>query len=253
MSSKLRFRLIAVPYLGIAAFFIFNIVAIWQFPGYDKCAFLESDNCKAEAYSFKFNFFSELGSLNTNTDDDALSNGVGSSNNKNNTISMVFFNTSLVVVGAVIIIFYQSFSKLFIWREDSPKSIRYSRISKHLSIITGIMFAGVGLAPHDISFTLHVFFANGAFLSLLPLSILHTLTFKESRYINNSYAYGYILFCILLAIYVYIIFLGPEIGPGLKFTKNELIFQVVAQKMIILTFILSMFYQTKGIDQAIQS
>ena len=251
MRSSLKFRLITVPYLGIAAFFIFNIISISQFPGYDKCSFFKSDSCKSETYSFKLNFFSELGSLNTNTDDDLLSHGARESNNKRNTVSMIFFNASLVIVGAVIIVFYQSFNNLFVWKEDSLKSIKYSKISKYLSIVTGVMFAGVGLAPHDLSFTAHVFFANGAFLCLLPLSILHTLAFKESKHINNYYAYGYILFCLFLAIYVYIIFLGPEIGPGLNFTENELIFQVVAQKTIILTFILSMVFQSKGIDKAI--
>ena len=250
MKKNLKFCLITVPYIGIATFFIFNIIAISQFPGYDKCAFFESNNCKSDQYSFKLNFFSELGSLNTNTDDDYLAQREGD-NNKKNTVSMIFFNTSLLVVGIIIVVFYQSFNKFFNLKEDSLKSIRYSKICKYLGLITGIMFAGVGLAPHDLNFTLHVFFANGAFSCLLILSILHTLTFKESKYIYSRYSYGYILFCIFLAIYLYIIFLGPSIGPGLEFSENELIFQVVAQKVIILTFILSMFYQTRGIARVL--
>ena len=252
MKNKLKFNLVAVPYLGIATFFIFNIIAISQFPGYDKCSFFEGKNCKSETYSFSLNFFSELGSLNTNTDDDKLNGGPKKQNNQSNTASMIFFNASLVIVGLVIVYFYQSFNSFFIWKKDSKRSILYSKICKHLGLITGIMFAGVGAAPHDANFTLHVFFANGAFLCLLILSIMHALAFKSSNHIKSSYSYGYVLFCIFLAIYLYIIFLGPEIGPGLEFSKNELILQVVAQKIIILTFILSMFHQTKGIRDAIK-
>ena len=228
-----------------------NIIAISQYPGYDKCLYdiegLSAEECKSSTYSFSYNFLSELGSLNTNTDDDKDPINEGGKNNVPNSVSMIFFNTSLVVVGLIIIIFYQTFNNLFIYKKDSLNSIKYSKITKYLGPITGIMFAGVGIVPHDLHFVLHVIFANGAFLFLLILSIFHTLTFKSSHLVNSIYSYGYILFSILLFIYVIIIFFGPQIGPGYAFSRNDLVLQVVAQKLIVIAFIGAMFHQTRGI------
>ena len=247
MRSRLKLYLIIVPYIGILSFFIFNTIAISQYPGYDKCLFFNSNDCRSDSYSFSLNFFSELGSLKTNTDDDGPPIYEGGENNADNTLSMIFFNSSLVIVGIVIITFYQFFYKLFILKCDSKLSIRYSKICQYLGVVTGIMFAGVGLAPHDVNFGMHLFFANGAFSALLILSILHTLSFKESKYIKSYYAYGYVVFCLILSGYLYLIFLGPEIGPGKHFTESELILQVVSQKLIILAFVVAMIYQTEGI------
>ena len=252
MKSKLKVYLLVVPYVGILSFFIFNVAAISQYPGYDKCLFFNSQDCQSNTYSFTLNFFSELGSINTNTDDDDFPIYEGGKNNVKNTVSMILFNSSLVIVGLVIIIFYQFFYKLFIFKNDSKESLKYAKICKYIGFLTGIMFAGVGLAPHDLNFTMHVFFANGAFSMLLILSTLHTLSFKSSRHVQNQYAYGYIVFCALLSAYLYLIFLGPEIGPGRSFTESDLILQVVGQKLIILTFILSMIYQTEGIRRTLK-
>ena len=253
MNQHLKVRLVKIPYIGIALFFLLNIIAISQFPGYDKCLYdienFSIEECKSTAYSFSYNFLSELGSLNTNTDDDKDPINEGGKNNVSNTSSMIFFNTSLVVVGLIIIIFYNSFNKLFIYKKDSSNSIKYSGITKYLGPMTGIMFAGVGIVPHDLHFTAHVIFANGAFLFLLFLSIFHTLTFKHSKFINSIYSYGYILFSILLFIYVIIIFFGPQIGPGYAFSRNDLVLQVVAQKLIVIAFIGAMFHQTRGISK----
>ena len=187
MKKKLIFYLFTLPYIGISIFFIFNIIAISQYPGYEKCIHQNIDSCieyeQSNYYSFTHNFFSELGSINTNTDDDIYEGGA---NNKPNTVSMFFFNGALVCVGAVLIIFYTFFYKFFIWKEDSQKSIQYSSICKYIGIIAGIMFAGVGVIPHDLHFDLHVFFAKWAFTTLLPLSIFHTLSFKKSVYIKKN-------------------------------------------------------------------
>ena len=208
MKKRFIFYLFTLPCIGISVFFIFNIIAIAQYPGYEKCIHQSIDSCieyeRSDHYSFTHNFFSELGSINTNTDDDTYEGG---SNNKANTVSMIFFNGSLVCVGAVLIIFYTFFYKFFIWKEDSQKSIQYSRFCKYIGIITGIMFIGVGFVPHDLHFASHVFLAKWAFATLLPLSIFHALSFKNSIYIKNRYSFGYILFCIILSIYVYHLYL----------------------------------------------
>ena len=146
MKKKFRFYLTTLPCIGAFIFFLFNILAIYSYPGYDKCAFFESDACKSTQYSFKYNFFSELGSIKTNTDDDNLpkkeigqqlvgiidkegekkipfynetikpitdklssyiSKSEGGDNNESNLISMLLFNSSLIIVGLTLILFYK--------------------------------------------------------------------------------------------------------------------------------------------------
>ena len=113
-------------------------------------------------------------------------------------------------------------------------------------MVTGSLFAGVGLIPHDLHFLAHVFCAHGAFLTLWVLSMVHVLAVFHSRHLTNKYALGYLIFFLILAIYLGIIFLGPRIGPGLLYKESDLILQVVAQKIIVLTFIVSMLIQLYG-------
>ena len=294
MKRKLKFYLTILPNISITAFIALNIIAIYHYPGYDKCAFLKGEYCKSNKYSFKYNFFSELGSINTNTDDDYLLKKKknkpladiinkeaekkiplykeaikpltdkivdrispkkevdGGDNNKSNLKSMILFNSSLVIVGITLIIFYRYFNIFFNWKKDSVKSKRYSKVSRNIGVITGILFAGIGFFPHDLNYTAHVFFANGAFTALLFLSITHTLSFKNSKYINTNYAFGHVLFCVALLSYLYLIFLGPQIGPGIEFTAKELALQVISQKVIILIFAISIIYQTIGIRKVLK-
>ena len=49
-----------------------------------------------------------------------------------------------------------------------------------------------------------------------------------------------------------LIFFGPQIGPGKTFTENELILQVVSQKVIVLIFTLAILSQVYGINDIIK-
>jgi hypothetical protein len=70
---------------------------------------------------------------------------------------------------------------------------------------------------------------------------------------SNFYAVGYLLFCVVLFIYLRIIFFGPQIGPGKIFTENELMLQVIAQKSIVLTFMTSILVQVYGFNRLLNS
>tara|TARA_Y100001980_G_C14549076_1_gene330719 strand:+ start:2247 stop:3005 length:759 start_codon:yes stop_codon:yes gene_type:complete len=241
------FKIFKFPLTGILSFLILNTFSVIFYPGYDKCSYISGSDCKSDSYSFKLNFFSELGSTYTNTDDDYSPLNEGGFNNKKNTISMILFNASLVIVGLSIVTFYNSFLTLF-KNDKNKKYFNKSAIaSRYTGIATGLMFIGIGLAPHDVNFPLHLFFANGAFLTLFILSIFHARMLFFSNTFSKSYSIGYIIFSFILIIYVIIIFFGPEIGPGLEFSRSELIFQVVAQKVIILIFMFSMLFQLVGI------
>ena len=162
---------------------------------------------------------------------------------------MILFNGSLILIGATLMLFYVEFKKIFTLIKDSYKTRLYAKITLPVGLLAGFFYAGVGLVPHDLHFATHVFFANSAFLILFFLCILHSITVYHSNFVSNNYVIGYIAFCIVLFIYLYIIFFGPQIGPGKIFSEKELILQVVSQKSIVLTFMAAILHQVYGFNK----
>ena len=238
--KKARFYLVTLPIISIVIFLICCIIAAIIYPGSHK----EIIDYKSEVYSFTHNFLSELGSLKTNTDE---------TNPKiiqeDNTPSMILFNGSLILIGATLMLFYVEFKKVFTLIKDSYKTRLYAKITLPVGLLAGFFYAGVGFVPHDLHFATHVFFANSAFLILFFLCILHSITVYHSNFVSNNYVIGYIAFCIVLFIYLYIIFFGPQIGPGKIFSEKELILQVVSQKSIVLTFMAAILHQVYGFNK----
>ena len=161
---------------------------------------------------------------------------------------MLLFNGSLILIGATLMLFYVNFKKVFGLIEDSSKSIFYSKITMPVGLLAGFFYAGVGLVPHDLHFEAHVFFANYAFLTLFILCILHSLAVYHSNSLSNTYVLGYVAFCIVLFIYLRIIFYGPQIGPGKIYSETDLMLQVIAQKSIVLTFMAAILHQVYGFN-----
>ena len=242
MYKKIKFYLVTLPIYTISIFYFFCIISAYFYPGSEK----EIINFKSENYSFTHNFFSELGCLKTNTDETNPS-----ILKKDNTPSMILFNSGLILIGITLVMFYYTFEKLFVLLKDET-SLNYSKFTKPLGVLSGIFFSGVGFVPHDLDFGLHVFFANGAFLILFFLCVFHTIAIYKSKYISNIYSLGYLLFCFCLLIYVLLIFFGPQIGPGKIFTENELILQVLSQKIIVLIFTLAILSQVYGINNIVK-
>ena len=238
--KKARLYLVRLPIISIVVFLICCIIAAIIYPGSHK----EIIDYKSEVYSFTHNFLSELGSLKTNTDE---------TNPKiiqeDNTPSMILFNGSLILIGATLMLFYVEFKKVFTLIKDSYKTRLYAKITLPVGLLAGFFYAGVGFVPHDLHFATHVFFANSAFLILFFLCILHSITVYHSNFVSNNYVIGYIAFCIVLFIYLYIIFFGPQIGPGKIFSEKELILQVVSQKSIVLIFMAAILHQVYGFNK----
>ena len=75
---------------------------------------------------------------------------------------------------------------------------------------------------------------------------MYTIVIYRSELIQNKYAAGYAIFFLSILSYVIIL----HFGPGPRENQAALIFQVVAQKMIVVIFILSVVYQTFGLDKS---
>ena len=242
MNLLLKRYLVTLPLVTISLFFIFNFIAAYLYPGCTK----EVINYQSDHYSFTHNFLSGLGAMQTNTD-----NVNTVIERLDNTPSMLLFNASLFIIGFSVLMFYFFFQRFFVFIKDDERSIKLAKYAKPFGMIAGVFYAGVGLVPHDLHFGLHVFFAHGAFSVLLIVCSLHALAVYRSNKLHNGYALGYVLFCVFLAIYLGIIFLGPEIGPNRQYSENDLILQVVAQKTIVLTFICSILIQIYGIRKVL--
>ena len=220
------FFITKLPLFSVIVFYVFCIISAILFPGTEK----DIVGFKSFNYSLTHNFLSELGGVVTHS-------GV------KNTYSMFFFNFALILVGFTISCFYYHFKYLFVNWDDHYKSIKYSRFTSFFGLIAGFMFAGVGFVPYDVSFQLHVFFANFSFLFLFFTSIFHVTTIFCSIKIHNFHSFGYLLFCFFLLAYLYLIFLGPEISPNGNYNEKELVVQVVSQKIIVFIFTISMLMQ----------
>ena len=242
--DKLRFFLIKLPLIAVVSFVICSILAAVIFPGTEK----EVIGFQSDYYSFTHNFLSELGGLKTNpyqTNPNITK--------EDNTIAMLLFNGNLLFIGIIIILFYYHFKKAFVLKQDTLKARRFAAITTPVGVVAGFLFAGIGTVPFDLHFELHVFFAHYAFLSLFFLAIFHSLSIHNSKFLSNHYLYGYVLFCLLLLIYLYIIFFGPLIAPNVKYTENELMLQVVAQKSIVISFIIAFIHQVFGFSKLLRT
>lgn len=242
--EKAKFYLVKLPITSILVFFSCCVIAAFIYPGSQK----EIIGYQSEVYSFTHNFLSELGSLQTNTDETnpAIIQ-------EDNTPSMLLFNGSLILIGATLMLFYVQFKKVFVLIEDSSKAQFYAKITMPVGLLAGFFYAGVGLVPHDLHFGAHVFFANYAFLTLFFLCILHSITVYHSNYLSNNYVIGYIAFCVVLFIYLRIIFFGPQIGPGKIYSEADLMLQVISQKSIVLTFMAAILHQVYGFNKLLNS
>ena len=237
LMKNARTFLVKLPVISITLFFFCCIIAAIIYPGSNK----EIIDYQSDYYSFTHNFLSELGSLRTNTDE---TNPIILQ--QDNTPSMLLFNGSLILIGITLMLFYVQFKKVFTLMDDTSKAKFYARLTLPLGLLAGFFYAGVGLVPHDLHFGAHVFFANYAFLTLFFLCILHSITIFHSNFLGNSYVMGYLVFCLVLLVYLFIIFFGPQIGPGKIYTESDLMLQVIAQKSIVLTFMAAILHQVYG-------
>lgn len=173
-------------------------------------------------YSFTRNFFSDLGKFTTE-----------------NIISAMMFNLSLIVCGWSFAAYFFYFTKLF--NQNTIIHI-LAKVGSFAGIIGALCFIGVGLTPHNLFLDYHIVFVNWAFRSFLLASIsLSVVLYKDNRF-ENRFAMGYFIFAILTFLYVLVL----EFAPDPKISDFALIFNVIAQKIIIFAFIFSILYQSFG-------
>ena len=213
---SLHNSLVIIPRYTICLFIFLFCASIFFYSGGTL------HNPSSIGYSFTRNFFSDLGILS-----------------EENIISVVLFALGLLLVGLNFILYFYNFMKLF--NADS----QYSKIAKAGSIfgiIGAISFIIIGFTPHNYVHDSHVAAVNWAFRSFFIASMLLFYSMYKDIRFESKYAIGYLIFSLLIFAYIIVL----EFGPSPRENDFTLIFNVIAQKIIVLVFILSVFYQSFG-------
>lgn len=218
--------LVTLPRIMVGVFLFLQILGMISYPG----GTIWSE--KTTEYVFTKNYFSDLGRYQAH-------------NGEPNYLSMIFFSLSLCLVSLTFIVHYVSVLRFF---QNDYKRYNYiiSFIGTIFSFLGAVCLIGTALTPSDLVLDPHIFYANNIFHSFLVTSLLYTIVIYRSELIQNKYAAGYAIFFLSILSYVIIL----HFGPGPRESQAALIFQVVAQKMIVVIFILSVVYQTFGLDKS---
>jgi len=215
--------LIFIPRLVSILFIILQFLGMLVYPGGTI------HDIDTNGYSFTSNFFSDMGAYSAR-------------NGAPNYLSMILFSLSLMLVGVTFVFYYLVLPKIM-----GNNKINYilSWIGTFFAFCGSICLVGTGLTPTDLVFDAHVFFANNIFHSFLITAFCYSIVIFRSNVLDKRYAIGYALFFISIFLYVVILQFGPSVNTG----QSALVFQVVAQKMIVIIFCLTVVHQTFGFNK----
>ncbi|SVA44333.1 uncharacterized protein METZ01_LOCUS97187 [marine metagenome] len=218
MIDSKQLILVISPRWCVGVFILLIILAMFLYPGGTY------RDANTEGYILSQNFLSDLGRWSA-------------WNGDQNFYSSFFFSFSFLMVGMVFSIYYWQLPSLFY---NDQKVHLFSRIGSVAGILGGIFLVGVGLTPSDIVLGPHNFFATWFIRFFLVSALCYIVVFYRSTVTEAKYGLGYVFFAFLIAVYIGII----EFGPSIKESLSALKIQVISQKLICLTFILSVAFQT---------
>jgi len=202
-----------------AQFVVLSFAAMKVFPGgaiYDP---------GARQYLFLQNFFSDLGeTLNPR--------------GQSNLLSMVLFVVALLPVGISLVVSASTWRRVIVRRNRTRILGHAAQLFAGLS---GICYAGIAVTPFNLVLDTHMMFVQGAFTLLLAFVVCLT-----AMQVQNRWAVRYIVsnaaYIVILTAYVFVLFRGPNL-----MTLHGLMFQVIAQKIIVYVSIFNLAYQCVGV------
>jgi hypothetical membrane protein len=200
-------------------FAVLTVAAMLAYPGGAKF------DHTSGGYLFFQNFFSDLGATKTYS-------------GRSNTTSHVLFIIALVGVGLAMIGFSTTW-RTIVSRRGAGRD--FGRVSQATAILSGIGFIGIAVTPWDKVLDAHNAFVKLAF-GVLLVFILSMLALQLRNGWPGVFVAVNVLYLIVLAIYVLVLFVGPGLG-----TVSGLKFQVAAQKIIVYSSILNIAVQASGI------
>ena len=180
-------------------------------------------NAESIGYSITHNYFSDLGRYI-------------SYSGQLNRISFWLFNGSVILCGLSFCMFFTSYNA-FLQRYKVNKNI--VRLATVFGVLGSLSMVGLGVTPVDLYLEAHELFATWTFRLFFPSTLCYSIALFRSHAFNNSMAYSFLIWSILVIIYV----LVSELGPPGSSSPEALIFQVVAQKVIVFAFVVSIVSQ----------
>ena len=214
--------LITLPKMALGLFIVFNLIAMFLYPGSTYLNNLSS------GYSFTQNFLSDLGRTLT------FSGEV-------NFLSSQFFNISLILAGGVFSLFYLHVQKVF--NIENQRALAF--IGSFFGILGGLSLMGVGLTPADLYLEIHIVCSTWLFRFFFIASLCYSIVIFRHAQFENKFAAGYLVFALSILLYI----LVSELGPDPKIDQFALVLQVVSQKIILLILMAAIYIQTLGIQK----
>ncbi|MBF0443692.1 MAG: hypothetical protein HQK54_17425 [Oligoflexales bacterium] len=197
-------------------FLILTLMAMYIYSGGTKF------NPSEAGYDFARNFFSDLGRYQTFA-------------GQSNFISMILFSVAAGSAAIGQFLFFLATPTLF------TKARGLARTGSFFGLCASLCYLGIALTPADILFVPHYTFVRLAFSLFLPASVFYGMAILRSDHYPGIYAAVFLIFTLILAAYLTLLFFGP----GIK-TPEGLLIQVVGQKIIVYSQVICMAVQVYG-------
>jgi len=180
-------------------------------------------------YRFIESFFSDLGATNT---------AAGYSN----VSSYVLYVIAMVCVGASLIAFSDSWQGV-----AARRGIRVTTgwIYKWCATASGVCCIAIAATPWNYVPSLHTALVRAGFALLAAFIVTMVAVQLRNRW-PWHYVGANVLFMIILGVYVLIQLAGTNVD-----THSGLVFQVVAQKVMVYSAILNLGYQAHGVHNVL--
>jgi len=214
-----RLILVYLPRVSLVLFILLLSIAMIIYPGGTY------RDLSTEGYIFSQNFLSDLGRWS-------------SWNEEQNFYSSFLFSSAFMIVGLVFSAFFWTLPSIF----NAENFHFLTKMGSSAGVISGVLIIGVALTPADIAYASHIIFSTWFMRFFLIAAFSYSLVFYKSEIMETKYALGYAIFSILIAFYILIL----EFGPSIQESLWALRVQVLSQKLICLTFIVSVAFQTIG-------
>lgn len=226
-STKINhFFLLKFPQIGLIVFLILLLIAAILYPG---GTILEE---QLQVYSFNYNFLSDMGRTH------AINGTV-------NFLSSSIFLLALIIGALSIIGFYIEVQKLF---TASPTLRKLAQVGSAFGIMGCIALIGVGFTPVNLYRDLHVDCANWLFRLFFIASLLYSIAIFRQKDLPSQLAIGYLVFSLFIISYI----LLNELGPSPHESMTMLAIKVIAQKSILICFIVAIYFQSRGLHKLIK-
>lgn len=207
---------------GALQFFVLSAIAMRHYPGGTI------HNRTSTGYSFLYNYFSDLGRLQ-------------SWNGQYNAMSNFYFTNSLTLAGAGLTIFFIVLPVVF--RSEAGR--RFALAAALTGIFAALCYIGIARTPLDVNYWRHTLYVRAGFISFLAMSLCFALAiFSEPNY-PKHFGYAFILFGGILFVQIAIMILGPRSWSS----PHALFLQATAQKIVVYAELVCMMYQCWGVSK----